>query len=771
MESSTQISRDGFAVGGRRSPRQEFREAVFAGLSDSPRQLPCKYFYDHRGSALFDQICGSEAYYLTRSELAITQRYAEEICRQIGEAATLVEYGSGSSEKTRILLDHLKSPTAYVPVDISRRHLLQTADRLRREYPDLAVLPVVADFSDDFAIPRRLADSGPVTVYFPGSTIGNFERSRAASLLRSIATLSGPDGGLLIGIDLVKDPAILELAYNDPEGITAAFNLNLLRRIRDELRAEIDVAQFEHVAIYNPEQKRVEMYVRSRCEQQIVLGDATFDFAAGEMIRTECSHKYTIDGFADLAAEAGLSLKQRWTDEREWFAVLHLVAADRTRIPTHLSAGGRERLADRFRRIRGFSQTLVAPLAPEDCVIQSMPDVSPTRWHLAHTTWFFETFFLKRLSGFRPYDPDFELLFNSYYNSVGEPFPRDRRGLLSRPTLDQVLDYRRDVDDRVLEALGQGTLGDDEAMAIEIGLNHEQQHQELMLTDLKHVLSCNPIFPVYKDTPLPGGPVAEIVRFVDFPGGLRDIGHDGDGFSFDNESPRHQVFLNHFSLADRPVTNGEYQQFIADGGYTEPRWWLSAGWQTVRREGWFAPLYWTQKGDQWWQFTLSGLHPICPDAPVCHVSYFEADAYARWARARLPTEAEWEVASAGVPIEGRFAEPLVGSKQTVHPAPAPAGVGSGSGSGRGADASSGPRSLRQIFGDVWEWTQSPYMAYPGYEPAAGALGEYNGKFMCGQFVLRGGSCATPSGHIRRTYRNFFPPDARWQFSGIRLARD
>mgnify|MGYP001824377477 FL=1 len=422
-------------------------------------------------------------------------------------------------------------------------------------------------------------------------------------------------------------------------------------------------------------------------------------------------------------------------------------------------------LAERYRNVREFSETIAAPLAPEDCVIQSMPDVSPTRWHLAHTTWFFETFLLKERPDFEPYDPSFDFLFNSYYNTLGEQFPRHRRGLLSRPTVDQVLQFRKHVDQRVLACIELGSLTDREWMIIEIGLNHEQQHQELMLTDIKHVLSCNPLAPRYSDGAIAKIPAAGASRLVHFPGGLRSIGHEGQGFAYDNESPRHQVFLNPFDISNRLATCGEFLQFINDGGYQHPQWWLSAGWQTVREEAWNAPLYWQRKDDRWWQFTLAGMQPIDLDAPVCHVSYFEADAYARWAGARLPTEAEWEIASSQAINDGRFADQLIRSGHTVHPSPIAAQVEQEAGSRQDFDP------LKQVVGSCWQWTQSPYVAFPGYSPEEGALGEYNGKFMCGQYVLRGGSCATPSGHVRPTYRNFFPPEARWQFSGIRLARD
>jgi ergothioneine biosynthesis protein EgtB len=410
-------------------------------------------------------------------------------------------------------------------------------------------------------------------------------------------------------------------------------------------------------------------------------------------------------------------------------------------------------LAKRYERVRALSETLCETLQPEDCCIQSMPDVSPTRWHLAHTTWFFETFVLARQPGYRPDDDRYAYLFNSYYNAAGAQFPRARRGLLSRPTVAEVRGYRHSVDRRMRELLDSGHLDDQSAAVVELGLNHEQQHQELMLTDIKHVFSCNPLLPAYREgrfssaDPPPAG-----WNHIDE--GLYWIGHEGDAFAYDNESPRHRVFLESFELADRLVTCGEYLEFIDGGGYDRPDAWLSEGWRTVHEQLWRAPLYWVLRDGRWHEFTLAGLVPLDPRRPVYHVSYFEADAFARWAGARLPTEAEWEVASRGVPLVGNFVDRLLPAGRAIHPSAEP------------ADTS----TPAQMFGDVWQWTASSYAAYPGYRPAAGALGEYNGKFMCNQYVLRGGSCATSSDHLRRTYRNFFPADARWQFTGIRLAK-
>ncbi|MEX0938082.1 MAG: ergothioneine biosynthesis protein EgtB [Pirellulales bacterium] len=412
-------------------------------------------------------------------------------------------------------------------------------------------------------------------------------------------------------------------------------------------------------------------------------------------------------------------------------------------------------LLELFRTVRRFSERLTEPLEPEDVVIQSMPDVSPTRWHLAHTTWFFENFVWSKVHPQEePHDPAYGYLFNSYYNSVGKQFPRSQRGVLSRPTLREVMDYRHTVDERVEDLLSSGRLdeSDDLLAVVEIGLHHEQQHQELILTDIKHVFSCNPLRPVYHRTASRPGSAQPQLAWQTYREQLETIGHDGGSFAFDNEGPRHRRWIEAFELASRLVTNSEYLEFIEDSGYARPELWLSDGWSTVVNDGWAAPLYWEHVGDRWQIFTLGGMRDLDPAEPVCHVSYYEADAFARWAGAWLPTEAAWETAACDVPPEGNFVE-----SERFHPAP--------------VSDESEKGAISQIFGDVWEWTCSPYCAYPGYRPATGALGEYNGKFMCNQMVLRGGSCATAQSHIRPTYRNFFPPSARWQFSGIRLARE
>jgi ergothioneine biosynthesis protein EgtB len=418
-------------------------------------------------------------------------------------------------------------------------------------------------------------------------------------------------------------------------------------------------------------------------------------------------------------------------------------------MPTAKDTSG---LLDRFDEVRATTEALAAPLSPEDQTVQSMPDTSPTKWHRAHVTWFFETFVLaENEAGFAPFQDSYWFLFNSYYETVGPRYARPDRGLISRPGAHEVGSYRSNVDDRMRDfvaSLDDGTR-DKLAPVIELGFHHEQQHQELLLMDIKHVLSRNPLRPVYAGEPsAPSEPDAQ--GWVDVEGGLVEVGHDGEGFCFDNEQPRHRVWLEPFRLADRLVTNGEWLAFMADGGYRRHELWLSDGWAQVNGGGWRAPLYWTELDGVWFEHTLSGTWPVNPGLPVSHVSFYEAEAFATWAGKRLPTESEWEhaVSSTGQPAEGNLAD-----SQGFHP--------------RAAGRPTG--QLRQAFGDCWEWTSSAYLPYPGFHPPAGAIGEYNGKFMSNQMVLRGGCALTPNQHVRSTYRNFFPPGSRWALSGVRLA--
>lgn len=413
--------------------------------------------------------------------------------------------------------------------------------------------------------------------------------------------------------------------------------------------------------------------------------------------------------------------------------------------------GGPGRIWDRFSQSRRDSLDLAAPLSPEDQQLQSMTEASPTKWHLAHTSWVYEAFVLgPHCAGYQDFDADYNYLFNSYYKSVGPHHLRSQRGMLSRPSLARILDYRAHVN-AAMEKYLKGWDDPERARVeplVELGINHEQQHQELILTDIKHALSGNPLGPAYGEGALERCLPAQPLGWIDHAGGLVEIGHDGAGFAFDNEGPRHAVHLIPFRLADRPVTCGEFLEFIEDGGYLRPEFWLSDGWDMVNAREWRAPLYWQPGDDGWRVFTLAGPRDLDNHEPLCHVSLYEADAYARWAGKRLPTEAEWEAVAGQHPVAGNFAD-----------------------SGRFHPGSGAPSKSPGFYGDVWEWTASPYTPFPGFRPAPGAVGEYNGKFMSSQMVLKGGSCASAPGHLRAAYRNFFPPDARWQFAGARLAED
>ncbi len=427
--------------------------------------------------------------------------------------------------------------------------------------------------------------------------------------------------------------------------------------------------------------------------------------------------------------------------------MVHTASIDKQRI-----APARDTLLTQYHAVRRQTERLCQPLALEDYGVQSMVDVSPPKWHLAHTTWFFENFLLHVYDPtYREFHPRFGYLFNSYYETVGVFYPRSCRGLLSRPTVEEVFHYRSYVDTVMeeliasLEEMEWGAF----AYRVTLGIHHEQQHQELLLTDIKHIFATNPLRPVYREPGVLPKLEQASLQWVEYTGGLSAIGHAGDDFAFDNEAPRHRVYLEGYALASRLVTNGEFMEFIEAGGYEKPEYWLSDGWRTAKQEGWYAPLYWERIDGRWWHMSLGRMQSVWEYAPVCHVSYYEADAFVRWAGTRLPTEAEWEHAASERPIAGNLYE-----AGWLCPLPAAKGA-----------------TPLQVYGDVWEWTQSPYLPYPGYHPPAGALGEYNGKFMCNQIVLRGGSCVTPASHIRASYRNFFFPRDRWQFTGIRLAED
>jgi ergothioneine biosynthesis protein EgtB len=411
-----------------------------------------------------------------------------------------------------------------------------------------------------------------------------------------------------------------------------------------------------------------------------------------------------------------------------------------------------------FDKVRGFTEILCEPLKLEDYVVQSMSDVSPPKWHLGHTTWFFETFLLVPfLKNYQLYHPEFAYIFNSYYKTVGSHFERCRRGVLSRPTVEDTYRYRRQVNEGIHELFEKASLEVRHRIdpILELGIHHEQQHQELLLTDIKHIFGVNPLKPAYKEqlpSISPEGPgLVDENRFITFSGGVKEIGYGGSTFSFDNERPQHRVYLNDFSMASHLVTNGEFLEFMEAGGYSNPSIWLSDGWNSVEKYRWNAPLYWEKRGKHWWNMTYLGMMPVVLNEPVCHVSFFEADAFSKWKNARLPTEAEWETVALKGSVDGNFVE-----NGYLRPTALT----------RSAQSTLG---VYQLFGDVWEWTSSSYQSYPGFAPLPGAIGEYNGKFMCNQMILRGGSCVTSKMHIRATYRNFFGPETRWQFTGFRLA--
>ncbi|MDZ7807270.1 MAG: ergothioneine biosynthesis protein EgtB [Gracilimonas sp.] len=412
----------------------------------------------------------------------------------------------------------------------------------------------------------------------------------------------------------------------------------------------------------------------------------------------------------------------------------------------------RDELIHKFNKVRAFTEEITEPLEIEDYVVQVTENASPAKWHLAHTTWFFETFLLeKELEDYDPINPQYSYLFNSYYLQTGVPHCRARRGNISRPTVKQVFEYRNSINEHVEDLINNAS--DEQYQKwgpiIEIGINHEQQHQELLMTDLKYMFSQNPLDIAYKKVERPRVESIPKLSWTSFSEGVYEVGHKGQEFGYDNEFPRHKTYIHDFELANRLVTNAEFIEFMESGAYQQPKWWLDEGFSTVRDDGWKAPLYWEKKNGEWWQFTLSGMQKVDLNEPVTHISYFEADAYARWKGYRLPTEQEWEVAAQQLSTEGSFAD-----KGYLHP----------------IAQQNAETGLQQMFGEVWQWTQSSYAPYPGYEPLPGALGEYNGKFMCNQYVLRGGSCATSSSHFRKTYRNFFHANERWQFNGIRLAK-
>jgi dimethylhistidine N-methyltransferase len=730
---------------------------LIAGLMQKRAWVSPKYFYDNLGSRLFETITELAEYYPTRTESALLEQYGEAIANATGKGTTLIDLGAGNCEKARSLFGRLH-PAQYVAIDVAVDIVQRALHGMQAEFPHIEMLGIGADLSAGIQLPKPVRRERRL-FFYPGSSIGNFTPQEALSLLVQVRQHCLRDGALLIGVDLVKDEATLHAAYNDALGVTAAFNLNLLNNVNRVIGGDFSAADWQHYAAFNAQQSRIEMHLLARHDVQVSWPGGSRSFSGGEGIHTENSYKYRTEQFEALLQQAGFGRIRCWTDAGRKFAVFYaagetrpFTSRDDTPTPAQLSkalpqlsATALDRL---FVRVRNRSETLSATLSDEDCCVQSMPDASPVKWHLAHTTWFFETFVLEAFEpGFHPFHDAFRVMFNSYYQTVGDRHPRPQRGLLTRPPLAAVHDYRQNVDERMRRLFEtRGSYAGLQAL-VTLGLNHEQQHQELILTDIKHLLFMNPIKPAYHSAIAEDHAPCPPLQWHAYSGGVVEIGNPGTEFCFDNESPRHKTYLNSYELASRLVTNREFLQFVEQGGYRDPQFWLAEGWDWVRANDLEHPLYWFKDAHRWKEFGLGGTMELDPELPAMHLSYFEADAYARWSGARLPTEAEWEHAASGHAAE------RIADEQLLHPAVAPA------------------TGLTQLYGDAWQWTQSSYAPYPGFQPGAGAIGEYNGKFMVNQYVLRGGSFATPAGHTRVTYRNFFPATARWQFSGIRLARD
>jgi dimethylhistidine N-methyltransferase len=744
---------------------------VRRGLSSRPKSLPSRWLYEGAGSKLFELITELDEYYLTRAETSILSERADEIVAMSG-ASKVIEFGSGTSEKTRLLLDAFYEADqlgAFVALDAAEQSLGGSVAELGARYPKTAVSGAVADFHAELTGvppgPGRL-------LMFLGGTIGNLDPAERSRLLARFADALDVGEHLLLGADLVKDPSRLVAAYDDAQGVTAAFEKNVLDVVNENLGADFDLDRFEYVARWDSRAEVVEMGLRSLGSQDVSIPslDLSVHFDDGEELRTEISAKFHVADVTKELALVGFDVAAQWQDPAGDFAVtlarktrgrVRVGRRDEGRQSDRSSQGSPTPSVESYRDVRAATEALAQQLSAEDQTVQSMPDVSPTKWHRGHVTWFFEQFALiPHRHGYRPTDDGYLYLFNSYYEGAGRRHSRSERGLLSRPGVIDIATYRGTVDEAMERLLVDLTA--ESSALVELGLHHEQQHQELILMDIKHVLGVNPFAPSYS----PDGRVtvserAPSLGWITHPGALVEIGADSPsnatgamdftgGFVFDNESPRHSVWLEPFALADRLVTAGEWLEFIEDGGYHQPNLWLSDGWAVNQVEQREAPLYWSPARDGWEIFTLYGREPLSPGDPVVHVSYYEADAFARWAGARLPTEAEWEAVAATAPAP-EF-KPIA-----LHPRPANAAHFEG--------------EPRQLFGEAWQWTSSAYLPYPRFEPLKGVVGEYNGKFMVNQHVLRGSAAITPPGHARVTYRNFFPPGARWPFTGVRLARD
>jgi ergothioneine biosynthesis protein EgtB len=556
--------------------------------------------------------------------------------------------------------------------------------------------------------------SGRKVILFLGDNIGNMEWNEIERFCEQLNQSLTAGDMVVIGFDLRKNPHTILNAYNDRAGITAAFNLNILTRLNTELGADFDLEQFQHYQTYDPISGACRSYLVSLTNQNVAIGDVVISLSEDELINVEVSQKFSKDEISGLAERSGFILLSNTEDSKGWF--VDSAWQVKGKHATEASS-----LVKRYQTIRNHSADLCAPLQTEDYVVQPIADVSPPKWHLGHTTWFFETFILvPNFPGYKVFDPQYNFVFNSYYETIGARVIRTDRGNLSRPSVADVYAYREYVDQQMYAFFKSGLLDETLGSLLELGLNHEQQHQELLHTDIKYILGHNPLFPAYQAGHRSRKYDTGSTEPVKITAGLYEIGHKGDGFCFDNELNRHKVYLYEFDISSRLVTNAEYLQFIESGGYTDFRHWHAEGWDWVKDSA-KMPLYWHFVGGKWMNYTFAGLQHLDLNEPVCHVNFYEASAYAAWKGMRLPMEAEWEVASDHL-----------------------------------------------NWGQRWEWTNSAYLPYPGFKKEAGAVGEYNGKFMLNQMVLRGASEATPVGHSRNTYRNFFHAKHQWQLTGIRL---
>ena len=729
-----------------------------AGLQKTPKELHPKYFYDEKGSQLFDQICQLPDYYPTRTEQGIMEDNIEAIIDRIGDNAFLVEYGSGSSLKTRTLLDHLPDLAGYVPIDISKEHLLQSAQALALRYPFLTILPVVADYESAFTLPISEQPAAQVVAYFPGSTIGNFHPNRAIDLLRSIRAACGPDSHLLIGVDLQKEPDVLQAAYDDSAGVTAAFNLNVLAHLNREFGADFDLYQFKHRAIYNTKHHRIEMHLISQIEQTVWLADTAVRFAAGETIWTESSYKYTPATFSFLATQAGYTVADVWTDAREYFSVQYL-------IPSNLSPLAQE-LVDGLLDTRQREVEVLAGLSREQLVGAQNRTIEPPIWEMGHVGWFQDRWILQNLDRQPPVNQDADNLYDSFN------VPNNARWDLAFPSYAETCDYITDVLNRIVQRLDGRELTAEDEYFYRLVINHEDMHSETMV-HIRQTLRYQRPF-IQNGRPHPPAIDATFdLHDVAIPGGTYQLGATPEmGFVLDNEKWAHPVDVQPFQISATPVTNAQYRLFVEAGGYQDRSLWSDEGWAWRQRAQAEQPAYWQREPDGGWLMRwFDQMVPLAPFHPMMHVNYYEANAYCAWAGRRLPTEAEWELAATGTPTadgSGFTSTKKLYPWGNTFPTLAQANLDSaalGLIDVRALPEGDSAFGCRQMMGNVWEWTADTFDAYPGF--VIDPYDTYSAPSFGQQKVLRGGCWVTRSRVIRSTWRNFYTPDRNNIFAGFR----